>query len=128
MIKTFKLNITFTCLLLFAIAFCFSQDSTTAFKIKQYTKKVENFLDKSKALSPYYAINANGISIYESAQNKLKGISEFHISWDKIDEFNKTLKNCPIQQVFETYKKGDYNKKNICMGLNPSPLGRSVGV
>lgn len=128
MIKTFKLNITFTCLLLFAIAFCFSQDSTTAFKIKQYTKKVENFLDKSKALSPYYAINANGISIYESAQNKLKGISEFHISWDKIDDFNKTLKNCPIQQVFETYKKGDYNKKNICMGLNPSPLGRSGGV
>ena len=128
MIKTFKLNITFTCLLLFAITFCFSQDSTTAFKIKQYTKKLENYLDKSKSLTPYYAINANGISIYESAQNKLKGISEFHITWDKIDDFNKTLKNCPIQQVFETYKKGDYDKLIPCSSTlkEPSPMVKQI--
>ncbi len=117
----FKINTSLTFLLLFAVANCIAQDSSTANKIKQYSKKVESYLDKSKILTPYYAIKTNGISIYDSPESKLKESSEFHISWDKLDEFNLYLKNCSVQQVYETYKKGDFNKMIPCRNGNSSP-------
>ena len=109
MICFLKLNITFALLLAFTVTNCISQDSATAAKIKYYTHKVEKYLDKEKALSPYYSINTDGISIYESLPKKLKKDFEFHISFDKIDNFNLYLKNTASKQVFETYKKGNYN-------------------
>ncbi|MCE9538722.1 MAG: N-acetylmuramoyl-L-alanine amidase [Bacteroidetes bacterium] len=110
MISFLKLNITFTFLLALVVANGISQDSATSTKIKYYTQKVEKYLDKEKALSTYYSINANGISMYGSVQKKLKGEFEFHISWDKIDDFNLYNKNSPGKQVFETYTKRDYDK------------------
>ncbi|MDP1746984.1 MAG: N-acetylmuramoyl-L-alanine amidase [Bacteroidota bacterium] len=110
MISFFKLNITFALLLVFTVTNCISQDSATSAKIKYYTQKVEKYLDKEKALSTYYSINANGISIYGSLQKKLKGEFEFRISWNKIDDFNLYNKNSPGKQVFETYINGDYDK------------------
>lgn len=109
MIRFFKLNITFAFLLALTVTRCISQDSATSAKIKYYTQKVEKYLDKEKALSPYYSINRDGISIYESLQKKLKKDFEFHINFDKIDNFNLYLKNTDGEQVFETYKKGNYN-------------------
>lgn len=105
-----KLNITFVLLFAFTITNCISQNSETVSKIKYHTQKAENFLDKEKALSPYYSINVNGISMYGSLQNKLKGKSEFQISWDKIDDFNLYFKSNSYKQVFEIYTKGDYDK------------------
>lgn len=124
MISFLKLNITFAFLLAFTVTNCISQDSATSAKIKYYTQKVEKYLDKEKALSTYYSINANGISIYGSVQKKLKGEFEFHISWNKIDDFNLYNKNSPGNQVFETYVKGDYDK-TIPFFLTPfpSPIG-----
>jgi N-acetylmuramoyl-L-alanine amidase len=109
MICFFKLNITFALLLVFTVTNCISQDSATSAKIIYYTQKVEKYLDKEKALSPHYLINREGISIYESLQKKLKKDFEFHITFDEIDNFNLYLKNTNSKQVFETYKKGNYN-------------------
>ena len=117
MIHSFKLYILFTFLLGFTIENCFSQDSAMVSKIKQYSKKAENYLDKESKLFPYYAINANGISIYESPQNKLVGKSEFHLTWDKMDDFNGYIKNCPTQQVLEIYKKGDCDNLTPCLSV-----------
>ena len=114
MIQLSKLYITLSFLFALTITNCISQDAATAAKINYYTKKTQNYLDKERALSPYYSINENGISIYASAQNKLKKNFEFHISWDKIDDFNLYSKSCAIKQVFETYTKGDYNKMIPC--------------
>lgn len=109
MIRFFKLNITLAFLFALTVTRCISQDSATSAKIKYYTQKVEKFLDKERALSPYYSINRDGISIYESLQKKLKKDFEFHINFDKIDNFNLYLKNTDGEQVFETYKNGNYN-------------------
>lgn len=107
----------------FTISNCISQDSATASRIEYYTKKVEKYLDKEKMLSSYYSINAGGISIYESPQNKVKGDFEFHIGWDKIDDFNSCIKKCTIQQVFETYTKREYDKMNPCVSaVNINPI------
>lgn len=127
MISFFKLNITFAFLFALTVTKCISQDSATSAKIKYYTQKVEKYLDKEKALSTYYSISTNGISIYGSVQKKLKGEFEFHISWNKIDDFNLYNKNSPGKQVFETYVKGDYDKTISCPSPNSSPLGRSGG-
>lgn len=129
MISFFKLNITFTFLLALSVTSCISQDSATSAKIKYYTQKVEKYLDKEKALSPYYSINANGISVYGSVQKKLKGEFEFHISWNKIDDFNLFNKNSPGKQVFETYTKGDYDKTipfSSYLKIDSSTLDQSV--
>ena len=115
MIGLSKLKIFFSFLLAFSITNCISQDSATVYKINYHIQKAEKYLDKEKVLSSIYDINANGISIYESLQNKVKGNPEFHIGWDKIDDFNSYLKNCPVQQVFETYTKGGYDKMIPCL-------------
>lgn len=111
----FKNNIFTVLLLLYTAVNCFSQDSAMAFKVKQYTLRAEKYLDKEKALQPMYSVNTNGISIYESPQTKLKGDNEFHISLDKIDDFKLLLKNLPAAQVFEIYKKGDYDKTALSL-------------
>ncbi len=115
MIQIFKLNTALTFLSAFIISTGISQDSAVAYQIKYHKKKAESYLDKEKLLLPYYAINADGISIYDSPQNKLKGSFEFHISWSKIDDFDLYLKKYSRPQVIEAYKKGDFDK------MMPSP-------
>lgn len=127
MISFLKLNITSAFLFLFTITNCISQDSTIMFNIKYHTQKVEKYLDKEKSLTSYYSINENGISMYESHQKKLIGDFEFHISWNKLDDFNLYSKNQTSKQVFETYTKGDYDKMISCPSPNSSPLGKSGG-
>ncbi|MES2592949.1 MAG: N-acetylmuramoyl-L-alanine amidase [Bacteroidota bacterium] len=95
----------------------FSQDSAIAAQIKYYTQKTEKQLDKEKALSTFYSINANGISIYASTQNKLKASPEFHISWNKLDDFNTHLKSCTTEESFQTYLKGNYDSAKPCISL-----------
>lgn len=98
-----------------------SQDSAVVSKIKFLTKKAESYLDKEKALSPYFSIDGNGISIYESYAQKLKGKSEFHISWDNIDDFKLCFKTSSVKEVFEIYTKGDYNKAIPCSAQSSFP-------
>lgn len=87
----------------------FSQDAATTARIKYHTEKVKKYLDKSNALSPYYAINANGISIYASAQNKIKNMAEFHLNWDQIEAFNSSLKKWNTSKAMEVYRSGRYS-------------------
>lgn len=128
MINFLKLNISFTFLLLFLITNCISQDSATVNTIKYHTIKAESYLVKEKSLLPYYAINASGISIYETLQHKLKGDFEFHISWDKVAEFNLLFKKYNIKHVFEIYKKGDYDKAISFSEINFATESDSVKV
>ena len=71
---------------------CFSQDTSVVFKQKYYNKKVDTYLDKQKALSSYYTIDSKGVSVYASAQDKLKSNSEYFISWAQQQEFCKYSK------------------------------------
>lgn len=100
----------------------FSQDPAIATHIKHYTQKAENQLDKEKALSTFYSINTNGISIYASTQHKLKALPEFHIGWDKLDDFNTYLKSCSTQESFQTYLKGIYDMLIPCKSYSKASV------
>lgn len=97
---------------------CLAQDAIIQSNIKYYTEKVQNYLDKEKALADYYSINKDGINIYASAINKTNHKIEFHIDWIKLDDFKLHLKNCSTEQVFANYQKGYYDKTTPCISKN----------
>ncbi len=103
-----KLFFTGTVFLLLMSFSAFPQDAATTAKIKYHTEKVKNYLDKNNALLPYYAINTDGISIYASAQNKLKNIPEFHLNWDQVAAFNVFLKTSNSATALEVYRSGKF--------------------
>jgi hypothetical protein len=73
-----------TALALFLITIsvsAFAQDSL----INYYNKKVLNYLDKQKALSPHYLIDNSGIKIFSSAYNKSIAKAEFSIDWNHLE-------------------------------------------
>jgi N-acetylmuramoyl-L-alanine amidase len=110
---------TFLCLLLFISAF--SQDMATLAKTKYHIEKATKLLDKSKALSPYYAVNANGVFIYASLQNKLKNDPEFQISWNQIEKFNAALKKWKPETALTVYKSGKYVDREVISPIKTSP-------
>jgi N-acetylmuramoyl-L-alanine amidase len=91
--------------------YCFSQDTINSYKIKYYTRKVQNYLDKEKALSPYYSINKNGVSIYASAQDKKSDKIEFHIDWDELENFRGAVKSYSTDSVMKRFIGGKYHKE-----------------
>ena len=103
-------NTTAIFFLFFLCPFGFAQDTSAQLKMKYHVEKAEKYLDKEKALSAYYSINASGISMYESSQNKLKNTPEFHINWNQIADFNSYIKNNTVDQAVETYKTGNCDK------------------
>ncbi len=92
-----------------------AQDTTIQLKIKYYTEKVEKYLDREKALSGFYLIDKDGIKMFASANAKAAGKSEFKITWNKTNDLKLNLKDCSSSQVFENYKKGDYEKMIPCV-------------
>jgi N-acetylmuramoyl-L-alanine amidase len=99
----------FLFLLLFSILFRVSaQINSTEENIKFYTLKIQNLLDKEKALSSYYSLDQTGISIYANAQNKKAGKPEFFLAWTHLGNFKADMNNAP-DQLFEFYKQGQYS-------------------
>lgn len=115
-----KLFFAATFFLLFAPTSAFSQNAAIASQIKYHTEKVKKYLDKNNALSPYYSINTNGVSIYASAQNKLKNSAEFHLDWDQIETFNNSLKKWNSTTAFKVYRSGNYKDTTSSL-KNPAP-------
>ncbi|OFY84392.1 MAG: hypothetical protein A3F72_01095 [Bacteroidetes bacterium RIFCSPLOWO2_12_FULL_35_15] len=76
----------------FLSTFCFAQDTTVQSKIKYYSEKTDKYLDKQKMLSSYYSIDKRGVSVYASAQDKLKNNSEYFVPWHQHQEFCKYSK------------------------------------
>jgi N-acetylmuramoyl-L-alanine amidase len=68
---------------------CFGQRRDVQDKIKYYTEKAQNYLDKEKALSGYYSINEKGVTIYASPQDKKNNIAEFHLEWNYAETFKQ---------------------------------------
>lgn len=71
---------------------CLAQDTTIQSKIKYYSKKADNYLDKEKALSSYYTIDSKGVSVFASNQDKLKNNAEYFVQWNQQQEFCNYLK------------------------------------
>lgn len=92
-------------LLLFYGTACFSQDAATLLRMKYFTQKAQNFLDKEKALSGYYSIDKDGISMYASPASKAAHKPEFFVGWKLLEAYNNHVKD---DHGFETYKSGKY--------------------
>ncbi len=73
-------------LFLFITISCVAQEDVQS-KIKYYTEKVQNYLDKEKALSGYYSIDKDGIKMFASSKDKLANKVEFFVSWRLYDTF-----------------------------------------
>ncbi len=93
-----------TILLLFFALPCVSQEDVQS-KIKYYTEKAQNYLDREKALSGYYTINKDGVYIYASPQNKLNNKPDFFVSWGLVGSFQKKTAYYSTQEVIDTYFK-----------------------
>lgn len=101
-----KLTVCYTFLLLSSI--CLAQDPEVQSKIKYYTEKTENYLDKEKSLSGYYSINSEGIKIFENPIAKKNNIPEFFVAWNDLENFKTVLKNFSNEKTFEKFKSGKY--------------------
>ena len=104
----------------------FSQDTTNAAAIKYHTEKVKKYLDKNNALSSYYAINASGISIYASLQNKQNNNPEFQIRWNQIEKLNTSIKNWSSAKMLEIYKSGKYVDTNVIVKKSFSTMSAQI--
>lgn len=100
----------------------FAQDSTVAYKINYYEKKVKTYLDKENGLSPFYSINKEGIKIFASAHDKVTNKPEFRISWDMVDDFRQYLKNCTAVDALKMYKTGNYDNTVSCTPVKRDTL------
>lgn len=85
---------------------CVAQENIQS-SIKYYTEKIQNYLDKEKALSGHYSIGTEGIKMYASPSDKLNHKAEFTISFDEIITFKDVIKE---ENGFKFYKEGHYDK------------------
>ena len=85
---------------------CFSQDAATLLRMKYYTEKAQNYLDKEKALSGFYSVTAEGISMYASAANKASHKAEFFIGWRNLAAYIDLIRE--TNAVFDIYNSGRY--------------------
>ncbi len=108
MFSYYRLLYSSALLILLFSASSFSQDISALAKTKYHTEKATKLLDKNNALSPYYSINASGVSIYASAQNKSKNTPEFQINWNQIEKFNANLKIWKPETTIKIYRSGKY--------------------
>jgi N-acetylmuramoyl-L-alanine amidase len=85
-----------------------SQEKDSQSKIKYYTEKAQNYLDKEKVLNGYYSIGEEGIKIFENALAKKNNTVEFLVEWKDFDNFKATSKLFQNEQMFEKFKNGKY--------------------
>jgi N-acetylmuramoyl-L-alanine amidase len=106
----------------FITSSCVAQDRDVQSKIKYYTEKAQNYLDKEKALDEYYSIDKVGIRMFASAKDKLANKTEFFIKWEDVEVYKRSLKMpfCSAQQIFENYKAGTFSKDSLlCSHISP---------
>lgn len=72
---------------------CVAQNLEIPSKIKHYTEKAQNFLDKEKALGNFYSITEEGIKIFSTSEEKKINKHEFFVSWKEIGSYYSVLKN-----------------------------------
>jgi N-acetylmuramoyl-L-alanine amidase len=105
-----KLSRIFRLIILFPFLFFnlpgYGQHSDVQDKIKYYTEKAQNYLDKEKALAGYYSIDEKGVSMYASGEDKKNGKAEFSIEWNQVRDFNYKMKFVPPGEMFSHYKAG----------------------
>ena len=92
-----------------------SQDRIIESKIKYYTEKAQNYLDKEKALSGYYSIDKDGIKMYASEKDKAKNKTEFILQWKDLQDYKNNFRQCNISAPYEIYKKGKYDMSIPCL-------------
>jgi N-acetylmuramoyl-L-alanine amidase len=103
---------------------CFSQDTSLS-EINRLTQKAAKYLLKDKSLSTYYSISANGISIYETPENKISNKPEFHVALHQLDDFKMYLENSGSKELMEMYKTGNFQnhiQKVIVAEGNSGPI------
>ena len=93
---------------------CFSQDILLQSNIKHFTEKAQNYLDKEKALSGYYSIDAKGIKMYASVSDKVMDKPEFFLEWKHLPDYQAEFKNCK-KSTYNTYKTGKCDQTIPCL-------------
>lgn len=110
-----KLFLQFFLFLFFTLP-CFAQDKLLQSNIKYFTEKIQNYLDKEKALSEYYSIDEKGIKMYASVSDKVKDKSEFFLEWKHLSAYKDAFDRC--NNVFDIYKTGKYDLPIPCLNVN----------
>lgn len=87
---------------------CIGQDDVQS-KIKYYTEKVQNYLDKEKGLSGYYSIDKDGIKMFATSKDKLANKFEFSITLEQIGNFLNILAFRTSEEMLTIYKSGKFN-------------------
>ena len=95
----------------------FAQDRDVQSKIKYYTEKAQNYLDKEKALSGFYSIDKDGIKMYASTKDKLANKAEFSINWNQLPEYSNSFKQCNYFSPLEIYKTGKCDSPIPCLAI-----------
>lgn len=93
--------------LFISLAFCATaQNEDAKAKMNYYTAKAQNYLDKEKALSPYYTISESGIFMYASAAAKANNQPEFTLDWKNLNNFYLHCLNDKPDELLNSYQKG----------------------
>lgn len=89
----------------------FAQLIVVANPQKYYTEKIQRYLDKDNALSGYYRIDNNGISMYASANAKENNQVEFSVHWKELNSLRSKLGMLSSTEFKQLYVSGTYNSK-----------------
>ncbi len=63
--------------------------------VRYYTEKADRFLVGSPEVRNQFAVLGNGVAVYASANDKVKNLPEFFISWDELRSFKAAVKQRP---------------------------------
>jgi N-acetylmuramoyl-L-alanine amidase len=110
--------------LLFILFFSFSsraQDTANAWLVKQYTEKAQQYLDKEKALSPFYSIDQQGITMYADQKSRDAQQAEFRLDWKNLRNFCSSLAFCTPQDALKIYASGSCSNTIPCVISGKAP-------
>ena len=118
-------NFSIIILFLFITPICSGQEDVQI-KIKYHTEKVQNYLDKEKALSGFYSIDKDGIKMFTSPADKANNNAEFIISWKDLKKYEGDFSSY-FDNVFETYKSGKYEPEIPKLHVGGEHIDRIFG-
>src|SRR5574337_410256 len=87
-------------------AFCQNRADSLANRYKNYIAK---YLDKENALSGYYSVDRDGISIFQSPNSKANNNVEYKIFWTELEQTKLLFGNLSTEDLLSLLKEKKEN-------------------
>lgn len=88
--------------------------------------RIANYLDKEKALSDYYTIDKQGITMYASPEKKAQGELEYKIYWDETAEVVNLFNNLPLYEATQLLIRKKDNRFKEDKAMAQAVMARAV--